>query len=127
VWNDIETTNDLLNFGIVADTAAQLICDSGNEPLSIGISGSWGSGKSSLVKMIGKSLKDDEENYLFLEFNAWLYQGFDDVKMALLQSVSDLLFEGAEKQKKLIDKITLTKLRGWLLLMLMNGQAKVNL
>lgn len=39
MWNDIETTNDLLNFGIVADTAAQLIRDSGNEPLSIGISG----------------------------------------------------------------------------------------
>ena len=56
MWNDVETTNDLLNFGVVADTAAQLIRDSGNEPLSIGISGSWGSGKSSLVKMIGKSL-----------------------------------------------------------------------
>ena len=41
MWNDVETTNDLLNFGIVADTAAQLIRDSGNEPLSIGISGSY--------------------------------------------------------------------------------------
>ena len=34
MWNDVETTNDLLNFGVVADTAAQLIRDSGNEPLS---------------------------------------------------------------------------------------------
>ncbi len=106
MWNDVETTNDLLNFGIVADTAAQLIRDSGNEPLSIGISGSWGSGKSSLVKMIGKSLEGDDENYLFLEFNAWLYQGFDDAKMALLQSVSDMLLEEAKKQETLIDKAT---------------------
>ena len=107
MWNDVETTNDLLNFGVVADTAAQLIRDSGNEPLSIGISGSWGSGKSSLVKMIGKSLNEGnqvEQKYLFLEFNAWLYQGFDDAKMALLQSVSDLLLAEANSQKTLTDK-----------------------
>ncbi|MDD2781351.1 P-loop NTPase fold protein [Sulfuricurvum sp.] len=117
MWNDIETTNDLLNFRIVADTAAQLIRDSGNEPLSIGISGSWGSGKSSLVKMIGKSLDsgaESEQKYLFLEFNAWLYQGFDDAKMALLQSVSDMLLAEANKQKTLIDKsIDLVKRVRW--------------
>ncbi len=114
MWNDIETTNDLLNFGIVADTAAQLIRDSGNEPLSIGISGNWGSGKSSLVKMIGESLKEDEEKYLFLEFNAWLYQGFDDAKMALLQSVSDLLLEEARKQSTIVEKaIALVKRVRW--------------
>lgn len=117
MWNDIETTNDLLNFGILADTAAQLIRDSGNEPLSIGISGSWGSGKSSLVKMIGKSLNTEEESkqkYLFLEFNAWLYQGFDDAKMALLQSVSDMLLEEAKKQQTLTDKaISLVKRVRW--------------
>lgn len=117
MWNDIETTNDLLNFGVVADTAAQLIRDSGEEPLSIGISGSWGSGKSSLVKMIGKSLNESQnaqQKYLFLEFNAWLYQGFDDAKMALLQSVSDMLLEEANKQKTLTDKaIDLVKRVRW--------------
>lgn len=117
MWNDVETTNDLLNFGVVADTAAQLIRDSGNEPLSIGISGSWGTGKSSLVKMIGKSLNAEEgseQKYLFLEFNAWLYQGFDDAKMALLQSVSDMLLEEANKQKTLTDKaIDLVKRVRW--------------
>lgn len=117
MWNDVETTNDLLNYGVVADTAAQLIRDSANEPLSIGISGSWGSGKSSLVKMIGKSLEtneQDKQKYLFLEFNAWLYQGFDDAKMALLQSVSDMLLEEANKQKTLTDKaINLAKRVRW--------------
>jgi len=117
MWNDVETTNDLLNYGVVADTAAQLIRDSANEPLSIGISGSWGSGKSSLVKMIGKSLASEEDvgqKYLFLEFNAWLYQGFDDAKMALLQSVSDMLLEEANQQKNLTDKaIDLVKRVRW--------------
>lgn len=42
MWHDLETTNDLLNFQSLSKVAAELIKDSGNEPLSIGISGSWG-------------------------------------------------------------------------------------
>lgn len=107
MWHDIETTKDLLNFNVVADTAAQLVRESAGQPLSIGISGNWGTGKSSLVKMIGASLKrapGDQDKYVFLEFNAWLYQGYDDARMALLQSVADKLLAEAEKRKTHIDK-----------------------
>ena len=77
----VETTEDLLNFTVVADTAAQLVRESTDQPLSIGVSGSWGTGKSSLIKMIGASLEktngDEGNNYVFLEFDAWLYQGYE--------------------------------------------------
>lgn len=102
MWNDIETTDDLLNYSIIAQTAAQLIKDSDSAPLSVGVSGNWGTGKSSLVKMIGKTLKEEDpdgKRFVFLEFNAWLYQGYDDARMALLQSVSDCLTTEAEKRK----------------------------
>jgi predicted KAP-like P-loop ATPase len=107
MWNDVETTDDLLNYSIMAQTAAQLIKDSGSIPLSIGVSGSWGTGKSSLVKMIGKKLKEDQGSgsFVFLEFNAWLYQGFDDARMALLQSVADCLTEEAERRETGIEKV----------------------
>lgn len=77
MWNDVETTQDLLNFKVIADTAAQIIKEGSGEPISIGVSGSWGVGKSSLVKMIGESLKnlDEGKKYIFIDFNAWLYQG----------------------------------------------------
>ena len=107
MWNDIETTDDLLNYSIIAQTAAQLIKDSGSTPLSIGVSGNWGTGKSSLIKMIGKTLKEEDpdgERFVFLEFNAWLYQGYDDARMALLQSVSDCLTAEAEKRKSGIEQ-----------------------
>lgn len=107
MWHDVETTKDLLNFTVVASTAAQLIRESGEQPLSIGISGSWGTGKSSLVKMIGSALREDvsnEDKYVFLEFNAWLYQGYDDARMALLQSVADKLLGEANKRKSHIEK-----------------------
>lgn len=106
MWNDIETTHDLLNFKVVADTAAQMIKDGNGQPVSIGISGSWGVGKSSLVKMIGESLKSHDEgnNYIFIEFNAWLYQGYDDARMALLQKVADKIMEESEARKTCVDK-----------------------
>lgn len=107
MWHDVETTTDLLNFSVVAETAAQLIRDSDGQPLSIGISGSWGVGKSSLVRMVGESLRNTEnaqDKYIFLDFNAWLYQGFEDARMALLQSVSDKLLAEAERRKTFVDK-----------------------
>ncbi|SDL47268.1 Predicted P-loop ATPase, KAP-like [Janthinobacterium sp. OK676] len=108
MWTDIETKTDLLNFRVVADTAAQLIRDAGGQPLSIGVSGNWGVGKSSLVKMIGESLKtplEQQHKYVFLEFNAWLYQGYDDARMALLQAVSDKLSDEAKQNDTILGKI----------------------
>ena len=106
MWNDVETTQDLLNFKVVADTAAQMIKEGNGEPVSIGVSGSWGVGKSSLVQMIGESLKslDGGKNYIFIDFNVWLYQGYDDARMALLQKVADKIMEESESRKTCIDK-----------------------
>ena len=106
MWTDVETTQDLLNFKVVADTAAQMIKDGNGQPVSIGVSGSWGAGKSSLVQMIGESIKnlDGDKNYIFVNFNAWLYQGYDDARMALLQKVADKIMEEAETRKTCLDK-----------------------
>lgn len=100
MWNDIETTTDYLHFSVVSKTVADLIIESGDSPISIGVSGSWGTGKSSMVKMIGKDLNDQsgDNKYIFLEFNAWLYQGYEDAKSALLQSVTMKLTEEIKKQ-----------------------------
>lgn len=111
MWADIETEVDMLNFAVVANTAAELIKESNNEPLSIGISGGWGVGKSSLVKMIKASLVDaekgiDDKNkkYIFIDFNAWLYQGYEEAKMALLQVVADRLLQEAKNRETVVDK-----------------------
>lgn len=117
MWNDVETTQDLLNFKVVADTAAQMIKDGNGQPVSIGISGSWGVGKSSLVQMIGESLKslDGGKNYIFIDFNAWLYQGYDDARMALLQKVADKIMAESESRKTFVEKAKeLPKRINWL-------------
>ena len=104
MWNDIETTTDYLHFSVISKTVAELIIESRENPISIGVSGSWGSGKSSMVKMIGKELENknrgDSERYVFLEFNAWLYQGYDDAKNALLQVVTKKLSDEVKKNSQ---------------------------
>ncbi|UDN29067.1 hypothetical protein LEO80_10845 [Aeromonas caviae] len=60
MWHDNETTVDYLNFGVVADACASLLRQSRGEPISIGVSGGWGAGKSSLVKMIAARLETPE-------------------------------------------------------------------
>ena len=108
MWSDNETDRDFLNFSGVTDTVAEIIVQADGNPISIGVSGQWGVGKSSMIKLIKKSLEvrnGGEANlYIFVEFNAWLYQGYDDARAALIEVIATTLEKEASKQKKAIDK-----------------------
>jgi predicted KAP-like P-loop ATPase len=105
MWTDNETDNDFLNFSCTADTIAKLIIEAKNKPVSIGVSGQWGVGKSSMIKLIKKSLNQVENNqFVFVEFNAWLYQGYDDARAALMEVIANKLTAEAESRQKGIDK-----------------------
>ena len=110
MWHDIEAEIDLLNFDVVANAAAGLIRDAQGTPLTIGVSGGWGAGKSTLVKLVKTNLEAKADNqgshspYILLEFNAWLYQGYEDARQALLQSVADRLLEEAKARQTGLEK-----------------------
>jgi predicted KAP-like P-loop ATPase len=42
--------------------------------------------------------------YVFVEFNAWLYQGYDDARAALLDTVASTLAKEADARKKGTEK-----------------------
>jgi len=105
MWSDNETERDFLNFGTVAATVSKIIERANSQPISIGVSGSWGVGKSSMIKFIQKELAaESEEKYLFVEFNAWLYQGYDDARAALMEVIARTLAEEAKNQETAVDK-----------------------
>lgn len=110
MWADNETTRDFLNFSGVADTVAEIIVQAKGRPISIGVSGAWGIGKSSLIKLTQASLsnrprKENEREFVFVEFNAWLYQGYDDARAALMDVIASKLQAEAEKRETAIDKV----------------------
>src|SRR5687768_7663672 len=106
MWSDNETDRDFLNFTGIADTVAEIIVQAGDRPVSIGVSGAWGVGKSSMIKLIRRALDERAERseFVFVEFNAWLYQGYDDARASLLEVIATALAEEAKKRQTGLDK-----------------------
>ena len=111
MWNDNETNIDLIDYSYLIDATRSIINNKTLLPCTIGIFGDWGSGKSSLMKMIEQSYKKDE-NVLCVKFNGWLFEGYEDAKTALLstiikQTISERTFVGDAKAiaKKLLKSI----------------------
>lgn len=119
VWSDTETNIDYINFSTVADSVVELIEQAQGKPLSIGVSGAWGVGKSSLVMLTREALErreweqalaagveeeDFKSKYIYVSFNAWLYQGYDDARAALMEAIAVELAKVAEERKTGVDK-----------------------
>ena len=88
ILTDNETRVDMLNNRAIANTIVKLINESANHPISIGVHGDWGAGKSSILAMIEEqfpSRKEDET--VCIRFNGWKHQGFEDAKLALMSAI----------------------------------------
>ena len=103
MWPDNDTDLDFLNFSGVAGTVAEIIVQAQGRPISIGVSGAWGVGKSSMIRLVRRALSSARRksgpNFVFVEFNAWLYQGYDDARAALMEVIASALEEEAEKRE----------------------------
>ena len=130
MWPDKETNIDYLNFGYLVDLIVEIAMNRELTPSTIGLYGDWGSGKSSLMKLaqerieeVSKAKKkadeDDIPKTLCIEFNGWLFEGYEDTKTSLCGTILDTLDdekrfgpEVAEKAKELIKKIDFKKIVG---------------
>ena len=63
LWSDEPTADDLLSFDAVAVTAADALLDDRLDPVALGLSGPWGSGKTTVLGLVGKALaaRDTDE------------------------------------------------------------------
>ena len=87
VHSDHATSTDLLGREIYAEGFAKLITNQEiDTPLSIGIFGKWGSGKTSFLKEIEKFV-GDKKGYHFVHFNAWKYDDQEKIWAGLLQEI----------------------------------------
>lgn len=105
MWRDSESEHDFLNFTEVADQIATLATNPALLPISIGVFGGWGTGKSTVLQLVEGQLPKSGNNVpIVVRFDAWMYQGFDDARAALMEVVSCKLVTLAESKETFVDK-----------------------
>lgn len=128
MWPDKETEIDYLNFGYMVDLVVDIATNRELSPSTIGLYGDWGSGKSSLMKLAQKKIeeknpknekKKDTVKTLCIEFNGWLFEGYEDTKTSLCGAILDALADEkrfskrvTDYAKELIEKIDFNKILG---------------
>jgi hypothetical protein len=101
----------MLNNKAIAQTVAQVIRDCDDRPISIGVHGDWGAGKSSILVMIEDELlskKDTDNDVVCIRFNGWKHQGFEDAKIALMSAIVSELAKNrtfSDKAKSVLKKL----------------------
>jgi len=128
MWPDKETEIDYLNFGYMVDMVVDIATNRQLSPSTIGLYGDWGSGKSTLMRLAKKKIEEcdqkgkrkdgtSKQKSLCIEFNGWLFEGYEDTKTSLCGTILDALADEkrfgpkvAEKAKELIKKIDFKKI-----------------
>lgn len=118
MWSDNESVTDQLGFKTHAELIYQLVTDDSILPVTIGVFGDWGSGKSSIMRMLEDELLNCEDT-VCLYFNGWVFEGYDDAKAALMHSILDkfkdrdtLPEKAKNKLSKLLNSVKWFRLAG---------------
>jgi hypothetical protein len=109
MWADNETDEDLLGFAIHANLVKSIATDPSLLPVTIGLFGDWGGGKSSILKILERELRDagtDDPQHLVVYFDTWVFEGYEDAKSAILAVLLKSLKEHRTIGPKIKDEVT---------------------
>lgn len=125
MWDDNEADLDLLGFDFLVDSLVVALTEPRLLPVTIGVLGEWGSGKSSLMRLAAAELEkitsadpdgeDPVSRYLTVHFSPWHYEDHDDVKIALMTAVLDAIAERMPSAAEEIGRLRtiVANLRRW--------------
>ena len=103
LWSDEPSPVDLLAFGAVAETAVEAVLDDALDPIALGVSGSWGSGKSTVLRLIESALVErnadqEDERILVVSSDPWRYDPAVGAKATLISEVLSALKTELERK-----------------------------
>ncbi|MEV4845096.1 P-loop NTPase fold protein [Micromonospora matsumotoense] len=115
MWPDNETNFDLLGFEFLVDSLVIVLSEPRLLPLTVGVLGDWGSGKSSLMSLACAELKalsaveeagdDSRSRYVCVQFSPWRYEDYEDVKVSLMSAVLSQLATEVPQRKEEIGRL----------------------
>jgi predicted KAP-like P-loop ATPase/HEAT repeat protein len=108
MFSDRDTTTDALGFKPYVQSLYKAIRSPGITPFTVGIYGKWGTGKTSLMKMLQEKLVR-EKNIKTIWFNAWKFEKEKDMWVALIHTLLNEIEvkdeSKLEEAKKIIKKL----------------------
>lgn len=90
LWSDDPAPTDLLSFDAVAATVADALLDEALDPVALGLSGTWGSGKTTVLGLVDKELTDradEQRKVLVIKTDPWRYDPTTGAKESLIGEV----------------------------------------
>lgn len=129
---DEPTDVDLLSFDAVAGTVVDALLDPRLDPIALGLSGAWGSGKTSVLRIIGKQLRPklgEAVSRLVIETDPWRYDPQLGIKESLIGEILTAIEralpeEGVGAQSKTLVKRLLKRI-DWTKAMKLAAQSAV--
>lgn len=118
MWIDNASDIDVLFYEPYADVISEMALNKDYKPLTIGVFGVWGAGKSTLLKLIEQKISEADskaQKTICVNINAWSFEGYEDAKVAVMESLLQELKVKAPdiikgKIKKLLKKVDFFKL-----------------
>lgn len=95
LWSDEPAVRDLLSFDAVAETVADTVLDDSLDPIALGLSGSWGSGKTSVLELVQRTIDErmaqQGSKVLVISTQPWRYDPAVGPKESLIAEVLEAL------------------------------------
>jgi Ni2+-binding GTPase involved in maturation of urease and hydrogenase len=117
LWSAEPAVQDLLSLSAVASTVADTLFDDGPDPVAIGLSGAWGSGKTSVLGLVAQELDrpgTPENKALAIQTDPWRYDPATGIpsEQVQRQHVRSVVTEnGCLLSSHVIDRLTQTRIR----------------
>lgn len=90
LWSDDPARVDLLSFDAVAETVVDALLDEALDPIALGLSGSWGSGKTTVLNLVAQELDQrgtPDHKVLVVQTHPWRYDPATGAKESLIAEV----------------------------------------
>lgn len=96
LFDDNPAVIDLLGFGAVAGAVELVLTSGGLDPVTVGVQGGWGGGKSTLLNLVEQRLSG-VEHVLVVRVDPWEFEDSQDVRGTLIALVLNALQEQVVK------------------------------
>jgi hypothetical protein len=100
LWSDEPAKVDLLAANAIAATVADAVLDDALDPLSLGLSGPWGSGKTTVLELVDAELEGrstDNSKVVVVRTDPWRYDPSVGAKESIIADVLNKLEEELEQ------------------------------